>query len=136
LTNSDQADLAQNLIQDGMSFLARHFSQAKAKIHVLAHGFPWEKRRLLKDNSAIRAGTIDLGAINQQRPGMGQLKTGDGADEAGFSTTGWAEDGQELAGLDVEGKIIESDDRVAAAAKHQRHILEIDGALSHRACTR
>src|SRR6185503_5330939 len=85
--------------------------------HVLFHGAPGEERVALEDHAAVRAGTGDLMAVDENFAARRLIETGVDADERGFSAAGWTENAEEFATVEIEGNVFERNVGAAVGAE-------------------
>ena len=102
-----QMHQAQGLLDAAGEFSARHLAHAQAEGDVVAHRHVREQRIALKDHPEAAAGRLGVGdvlAVEQDAPAADLDEAGDHLQGGGLAAAGGAEQGDEFAALDGQGR--------------------------------
>ena len=102
-----EADHLQPLTRFGFGGELAFAAHLQAEHDVALYGEPWEEGVTLEDHAAIGTGFTDVSAIEQSDTAAAFVKSGDDADEGRFAAARRADDGDELAAMDVERDPVE-----------------------------
>jgi len=101
-----EADEAHEVV-DFAAFFAEDAAGDEAGFDVGADGEPGEEVRILEDEAAFGAGAEDGFGADEEFAGVGCVEAGDEAEEGGFAAAARADEGDEFAGGDGEGGVVE-----------------------------
>src|SRR5690606_27821655 len=91
----------------GLALRPRHALRLETELDVLANREPGKERVLLEDHPAVDPGPVDGLAVHLHPAGGGRGKTGDDVEHRGLAASGWADERDEFARLDVDGDAID-----------------------------
>ena len=98
---------------------------------IAAHVAVGEERVVLEheaDAALVGAQPREIAAVQGEAPRLGRLQPGHGPQQRGLAAAGGAEDADEFARLDPDGRLLDRLVRQASLAKHDRYIIDFDEA--------
>ena len=101
-----QADQRQRVV-DAPRCSLQKAARFESERGVAPHGAPRIERRILEDHDARRVGSRHLGAVDQETAAARTVEAGDQAQQGGLAAAARSEQGDEFAGLDLEGDILQ-----------------------------
>ena len=72
---------------DFVSFFAQHSARNEAGLDIVAHGEPWKKIRILKNETTLGARAEDFFFVHNQLAGIRKIETRDESKQCRFSAT-------------------------------------------------
>ena len=135
---SVEADGVEDLEAAAMALGGFHAAGLQRRLNVLEDGEPGEEGKALEDDGDVGLGVGDVLAMPEDRAGGRAGEAGKHAQQRGFTGTGGAEEGDDLAGKD--GEVSGSNDLNARVPRLRVELLDLPcldnrfGHLHHRAC--
>jgi hypothetical protein len=91
----------------GESTSRRDAAGFQGRLDIFQYGKPGEKGEALEDDGYVLARTVDWRAVPEHLAGRGRRKASEDSEQGGFSRARWAEQREDLAGID--GQVQRSD---------------------------
>src|SRR5262245_51348941 len=98
----------------------------ETKRDVVPHRAPWKQRWVLEHDDARGMRFSDRLAALSQYPGTRLLQPCDQSKQGRLATTGWSEQSNELAGLDLEVYLVQHRQHVAVYTESVADILNVE----------
>ena len=130
VTESLEVDQGDVFARHPLALASRKALGSKREFEVLLDGQPREERRLLEHQEPLRAGAIDRAPIDRNVPAAGSEMPGQGVEQSGFAAPRWAEQANELTGVNVDVDVLQRlDVRVAVPQLRDGDLGEARAAL-------